>query len=112
MSWNYAELSKAAKNFGGPEKYADTLVKYGKHTGRKEMIPIVGVALGLGAIGYAGVQNLVARLKKKEELSTEAARQAKEALIQNIKNYDETHPDNEGERAETSKEDIADVEGE
>ena len=47
MSWNYAELSKAAKKAGGPEALVMTLIKFG----RSQMIPKV---IGTGIIG-AGV---------------------------------------------------------
>ncbi len=95
MTWNYAELSKAAKKAGGPEKLVDTLVEFGNRTGHKEMLPIVGMALGLGALGYAGLQKLVKYLKDKEKESAEAAHRARIELIQGIRNYDASHPTND-----------------
>ncbi len=55
MSWDYAELSKAAKDAGGPEKLMDMLVDSGKDIGHKDMLPVVGIALGVGALSYAGI---------------------------------------------------------
>ena len=106
MSWDYAELSKAAKNAGGPEKLMDMLVESGKDAGHKEMLPLVGIALGIGALGYAGIQKLIKFFKKKEEISPEAVASAREELIQGIKDYDATHPD--GEDTQIEKEDSND----
>lgn len=39
--WNYAELSKKAKEFGGPEKYIEFLEKINRQRGRNEMLPWV-----------------------------------------------------------------------
>lgn len=33
MTWEYADLSKAAKNAGGPEKFVDQLINAGKKCG-------------------------------------------------------------------------------
>ena len=57
QNWDYAELSKAAKTAGGPEKYVELLEKTSKD----------------------------AEIKK-----------AKEEIIKGIKEYDATHPDEEG----------------
>lgn len=37
--WDYAELSKTAKDFGGPEKYIDFLEIANRQKGRSEMLP-------------------------------------------------------------------------
>lgn len=89
MGWNYAELSKSAKEVGGPEKLMDILVESGKVTGRKEMLPIVGIALGIGALGYAGIKKFANYFNQKAKVSPEAVQLAKEELIQGIKDYDE-----------------------
>ena len=39
QNWDYAELSKAAKVAGGPEKYVEMLVLASKEAGKKEMLP-------------------------------------------------------------------------
>ena len=43
-NWDYAELSKAAKAAGGPEKYVEMLERASKEAGKMEMLPWVGVA--------------------------------------------------------------------
>jgi len=67
MAWDYAELSKAAKEAGGPEKLMDLLVEIGKDAGHKEMLPLVGIAIGIGALGYAGISKLVKFFEKKKK---------------------------------------------
>ena len=93
MAWDYAKLSRAAKEAGGPEKLMDLLFESGKDTGHKEMLPIVGIALIVGALGYAGISKLVNFFKKKREISPEAVEAAKAELIKGIKEYDATHPE-------------------
>ena len=93
MTWNYAELSKAASKAGGPEKLMNVIMEAGKKTGHKEMMPVVAVAAVLGALGYAGVQKVVGHFKQKEKESAEAVQAAKEELIQGIKDYDTAHPE-------------------
>ena len=91
MMWDYAELSMAAKEAGSPAKYTDALVDFGKHTGHKEMLPFIGVALGIGALGCAGIQKLVKYLKDREKKSAETALRAREELIREINDYDAGH---------------------
>lgn len=101
MAWDYAELSKAAKEVGGPAKLMDLLIEFGKDTGHKEMLPVVGIALGVGALGYAGISKLVKFFKKKKKISPEAVEAAKAELIKGIEEYNAVHPeDNEGDAPE------------
>ena len=93
MGWDYAELSRAAKEAGGPEKLMDLLIGSGKDAGNKEMLPIVGIALGIGALGYAGISKLVKFFKKKKEITPETVEAAKAELIKGIEEYDANHPD-------------------
>ena len=106
MTWDYAELSKAAKEAGGPEKLMDLLIESGKDAGHKEMLPVVAIALGIGALGYAGINKLVKFFKKK--ISPEAVEAAKAELIKGIEEYDAAHPDeseaDESEEGEESNE--------
>lgn len=44
QNWDYAELSKAAKAAGGPEKYVDMLEQASKDAGKMEMLPWLGAA--------------------------------------------------------------------
>ena len=108
MAWDYAELSKAAKEVGGPEKLMDLLIESGKDTGHKEMLPVVGIAFVIGAWGYAGISKLVRFFKKKKKISPEAIEAAKAELIKGIKEYEADNP--EGSISEETEEDIK-VEG-
>ena len=99
MAWDYAELSRAAKEAGGPEKLADSLIEAGKDTGHKEMLPVVGIALGVGALGYAGISKLVKLFMKKEKISPEAVEATKAELIKGIKEYDAAHPEKNEDEA-------------
>lgn len=93
MAWDYAELSKAAKDAGGPEKLMDLLIESGKDTGHKEMLPVVGIAVVIGALGYAGISKLVKFFKKKKQISPKAVEAAKAELKKGIEEYDAAHPE-------------------
>lgn len=97
MAWDYAELSKAAKAAGGPEKLVNMIEEGGKSIGRIEgqssMVPLIGLAaLGASAL-TAGVIKLVDHFKAKKAISQAAVDEAKAELIQGIKDYDAAHPD-------------------
>ena len=87
--WNYAWLSRLAKQHGGPEQLIDNLVK----SGRVQMIPLVVGAF----IAGSSVPKLLKYLKTKYDESIYAGELAKQEIIQGIKNYDATHPDIEAE---------------
>ena len=93
MSWNYAELSKAAKKAGGPEALVMTLIKFG----RSQMIPkvigtgIIGVGVGIGITKCVDcVRNYRKRLAKDAEI-------AKKELVEGINSYDTMHSEQEEE---------------
>ena len=86
MSWDYAEMSKAAKEMGGPEKYADSLVQ----SGRQEMIP----CLILMVAGTFLVTKFGAKIKnffKSKWVSKSEATVARKAIVEGINKYDEDH---------------------
>lgn len=87
MSWNYAELSRMAKEAGGPEKLVEDLIESGKTSGKVEMLPWVGLA---AAAGF-GLSKLIDHLTAKIKESQAAGEAAKAEIIQGIKEYDETH---------------------
>lgn len=91
MTWDYAELSKAAKEAGGPEQLMDVLIESGKDAGYKEMFPVVVIALGIGALGYAGIRKLIGFFNRKKRISPEAVEAAKAELIKGIEEYDAAH---------------------
>ena len=77
--WDYAELSKAAKAIGGPEKYIELLEESSKQEGRMEMIPWVGVA-AIGAwlltIGTIKIINIFELCKEKHKGKIEEQRRS------------------------------------
>ena len=93
MSWDYAELSKAAKAVGGPEnliKKIEEGAKYiGRIEGRSSMIPWIGVT----AVAASALTAVVMHLKSKKAISQAAEDEAKAELIQGIKDYDAEHPE-------------------
>ncbi len=97
--WNYAELSKLAKKTGSPEKLLSLLFEMGKNAGYKEMYPLIGIAVGVGALGYAGISKLINLLREREKVASEALKVVKEELVQGIKEYDRTHSDEQAEEA-------------
>ena len=65
--WNYAELSKAAKLAGDPEKYVDMLEEASKAAGRTEMLPWVGVAAaGASLLTLASKMRMKSSIRKKK----------------------------------------------
>lgn len=91
MSWNYAELSKAAKKAGGPEIYIEGLFQSGKSLGRAEVRPYLGVAgLGGALLGYA-IKFIQDKRNSKKKETLVQAEVCKAELIRGIKEYDEKH---------------------
>lgn len=89
--WNYAELSKAAKEAGGPEKYIEFLEEVNRQKGRSEMVPWMGVA-ALGAslltIGTVKIVNIIKSRKVTKENEIEAV---KLELTEKINEYASKH---------------------
>ena len=96
QNWDYAELSKAAKAAGGPKKYVELLEKASKYAGKMEMAPWIGVAAIGASLLTAATIKVVDYFKSKKKKNTAEIEQAKEELIKGIKEYDATHPDEEG----------------
>ena len=99
MSWDYAELSKLAKENGGPEALVEKLVQsgidQGVSEGKNSMVPVIavaaGIALGVGAGITVGIQKIIKHFGKQKH-SPEEIEKAKEEIIQGIKAYDEMNP--------------------
>ena len=93
MTWDYAELSKAAKAFGGPEKLVEHIVDVSKRAGRFEMIPAVGGALVVGsAVGFA-VTKIITYFQAKKNATYAELEDTKAEIIDGIKAYDASHPE-------------------
>ena len=108
MSWNYAELSKLAKRYGGPEKLLEVVKAAARKTGRKEMMPLVCIAFLMGVGVTKGSEKLNGFIKDRKRQSDEAEKAAKAAeieLIRGIRNYDLEHPEQEEDKADVEVED-------
>ena len=91
QNWDYAELSKAAKAAGGPEKYVEMLECASRDAGKMEMLPCVGVAaVGASLLTVAAVK-VVDFFKSKKRQNQEDIEAAKQEIIAGIKAYDAEH---------------------
>ncbi len=111
MSWNYAALSHAAKECGGPEALMEIIesrgfqegfwagAEAGIKQGRIQMIPIMFLVLAGSAAITVAVQNRTKIVSfydtKLRRITREECEAAKDALVQGIKEYDENHPEEE-----------------
>lgn len=93
QNWDYAELSKVAKVAGGPEKYVDMLEQASKDTGKMEMLPWLGAAAVGASLLTAATIKVVDYFKSKKKKNEAEIEKAKEEIINGIKDYDDTHPD-------------------
>lgn len=98
QNWDYAELSKAAKAAGGPEKYVDMLEQESKDAGKMEMLPWLGVAAVGASLLTAATIKVVDYFKSKKKKNEAEIEKAKEEIINGIKDYDDTHPDEDDNR--------------
>ena len=88
QNWDYAELSKAAKASGGPEKYVEMLERASRDAGKMEMLPWVGVAaVGASLLTVATVK-VIDYFKSKKRQNQEDIEAAKQEIIAGIKAYD------------------------
>lgn len=89
--WPYADLSKAAKAAGGPEKYVDMLVTAAKNSGKLEVLPWVGAAaVGASLLTFATMK-VINYFRAQKEKSNQAMEIAKQEIINGIKEYDAAH---------------------
>jgi hypothetical protein len=102
QNWDYAELSKAAKAAGGPEKYVDMLEQASKDAGKMEMLPWLGVAAVGASLLTAATIKVVDYFKSKKKKNEAEIEKAKEEIINGIKDYDDTHPDEDDNREVTT----------
>ena len=91
QNWDYAELSKAAKAAGGPEKYVEMLERASRDAGKMEMLTWMGVAaVGASLLTVAAVK-VVDYFKSKKRQNQEDIEAAKQEIISGIKAYDAEH---------------------
>ena len=98
QNWDYAELSKVAKAAGGPEKYVELLEKASKDAGKMEMLPWLGVAAVGASLLTAATIKVVDYFKSKKKKNEAKIEKAKKEIINGIKDYDDTHPDEDDNR--------------
>lgn len=91
MEWDYAELSKAAKAAGGPEKFVDSLIAMSKEQGKSSMYPLVLLAFVSGGVLTYSVHKLVSFVKSKKTKGKKAIEEARQEIIDGIKEYDSTY---------------------
>lgn len=85
QKWDYAELSKAAKAAGGPEKYVELLEKASKDAGKMEMAPWIGVAAIGASLLTAATIKVVDYFKSKKKNNADEIEMAKEEIVKGIK---------------------------
>lgn len=103
MAWNYAELSRAAKEAGGPEAFVDTLAEVSREQGRLEMTPWLGVAFAGGVGVVFGISKLIKWFKTKQDESQEKVDKAKTQLASEIEKYDLEHQNDNSNIIEASE---------
>ena len=91
QNWDYAELSKAAKMAGGPEKYVEMLETASRDSGKMEMLPWIGVAAVGASLLTVATMKVIDYFKSKNSKNKKAIEVAKQEIIEGIKEYDAEH---------------------
>ena len=97
QNWDYAELSKAAKLAGGPEKYIDMLEQASRNAGKMEMLPWVGVAAAGASLLTVTTIKIIDYFKSKKWQNQGEIEKAKQEIIEGIKAYDAEHDTSEND---------------
>ena len=87
QDWDYAILSKNAKEAGGPEKLVEIIEKAGEKNGMMKMVPAVIGAVAVTAITMKAIEYFKAKRKQ----SQAELEQAKQELIDGINQYNAEH---------------------
>lgn len=80
--WNYANLAHTAKEFGGPEKYIQTIKDHSFQEGRKEQFIVDGVIALATACVYFGVKGY--NHFKNKRVTAKQAEEAEEILVEKM----------------------------
>lgn len=91
QNWDYAELSKASKMAGGPEKYVAMLETASRDSGKMEMLPWIGVAAVGASLLTVATMKVIDYFKSKNSKNKKAIEVAKQEIIEGIKEYDAEH---------------------
>ena len=84
QNWDYAELSKAAKSAGGPEKYVDMLEQDSRNAGKMEMLPWVGVAAAGASLLTVTTIKIIDYFKSKKWQNQGEIEKAKQEISVNV----------------------------
>ncbi|MDO4648751.1 MAG: hypothetical protein Q4B26_08880 [Eubacteriales bacterium] len=94
-AWDYSELSKLAKEAGGPEQLLSTIEENARADGRSEMLPVILiVGAGCTAIGY-GINKAKNYFANKRQMRKHKIENAKEELIKGMTEVDINEGDEE-----------------
>ena len=91
QNWDYAKLSKAAKEAGGPKKYVDLLESASKKAGKMEMLPWIGIAAIGSSLLTVTTIKVANYIKSKKTATQNEIELAKEDLLSSTKGSDTTH---------------------
>lgn len=93
-NWNYALLSKMAKEAGGPEKYAAMIEVAGRNAGRMEMVPLVIAAVVGSSLLTTATIKTIENYKSKNQMKLDTA---KKKFIEATKQGNVDHSKENGE---------------
>ena len=107
--WDYAQLTKAAAEAGGPEVWIDAIKKAAYNSGASDTknaligpLLIVGTALGVAStFGYQKIRKWISSKKEEELLTEKEAEQAEALLKEELDTAIKTHTDNGDPSSET-----------
>lgn len=102
-SWDYAKLSKAAKEAGGPEKLVEQIASISKAEGQIDGIKKTTPWISVAVLGTWLITELVNYFKQKRKENHVALETAKQELIDGINEYDATHQNEEDAVEEREK---------
>ncbi len=102
MKWNYAELSHAAKENGGPAKYVESIKELAKQSNNKKwMNSIIPLLLVLAPFTIKGISeisrkvvNKIQQLRKSKQITAEEAQEAELLLAGYLDTIDSDVQDN------------------
>lgn len=98
---DYAELSKAAKVAGGPEKYFNILEEMSKNARKREMYPWLGIVAICSSVATMIAIKTVEQFKVTRKQSQKEISIARKELIKGIEEYKKVHENLEKNETET-----------
>lgn len=91
MKWDYAELAKKAKEYGGPKELLDNISKCNRAKGRLDMVPVIIISNVFSVILTIEVPKIYSCIKRKLERLQSESEKAEAELIKNIEKYNDKH---------------------